>query len=154
MIYPHYLSTQQLPSREVAVKNVKLFITYNFGLKGNLDSDKFQGAMLQYRNCPAKDTKLSSTQCILWKFIKRQVSKPPLLCSTRAMPLLSYLVDAHVQYLQRVLYEKMHLTNDDDGCPYHGRNSSVLLQAGLIKPFFCLFFCTSGKSWQVVWAMK
>ena len=44
---------------EVAVKTVKRMLTENSGPRGELDTDKFQRAILQYRNCPDKETRLS-----------------------------------------------------------------------------------------------
>ena len=49
---------------EVGVKTVKRLITDTTSARGNLDTDAFQGAMLQYRNTPDKETKLSPAQCL------------------------------------------------------------------------------------------
>ncbi|XP_057297661.1 uncharacterized protein K02A2.6-like [Hydractinia symbiolongicarpus] len=44
---------------EVGVKTVKRMLMDNVGPSGNLDTDSFQRAMLQYRNTPNQTTKLS-----------------------------------------------------------------------------------------------
>ena len=49
---------------EIGVKTVKRIITDNTGPHGELDTDRFQRAILQYRNCPDKDTKLSPAMCV------------------------------------------------------------------------------------------
>ena len=50
---------------ELGVKTVKRLITNNTGPNGELNTDAFQRAMLQYRNSPATNTKLSPAMCIL-----------------------------------------------------------------------------------------
>ena len=64
----HRLSSVAFPhsnSRaEIGVKTVKRAITNNTGPGGTLDTDAFQRAMLQYRNCPDKETKLSPAMCV------------------------------------------------------------------------------------------
>ena len=49
---------------EVGVKTCKRMITGNTGPNGEIDIDKFQRAMLQYRNCPDQDTKLSPAMIV------------------------------------------------------------------------------------------
>ena len=44
---------------ELGVKTVKRLIADNTGADGNLNTDAFQRAMLQYRNCPNPETKAS-----------------------------------------------------------------------------------------------
>ena len=64
----HRLSSVAFPhsnSRaEIGVKTVKRAICNNTGPGGTLDTDAFQRAMLQYRNCPDKETKLSPAMCV------------------------------------------------------------------------------------------
>ncbi|RLC10818.1 MAG: hypothetical protein DRI57_19855 [Deltaproteobacteria bacterium] len=64
----HRLSSVAFPHSncraEIGVKTVKRMITDNTGSNGELDTDHFQRAMLQYRNCPDKDTKLSPAMCV------------------------------------------------------------------------------------------
>ena len=45
-------------------------ITDNTGPKGEIDTDSFQRAMLQYRNCPDPTTTLSPAMCIFGRPIK------------------------------------------------------------------------------------
>ena len=49
---------------EVGVKTCKRMITGNAGPNGEIDVDKFQRAMLQYRNGPDQDTKLSPAMIV------------------------------------------------------------------------------------------
>ena len=55
---------------EIGVKTVKRMIINNTGPDGSLDTDRFQRAMLEYRNTPDRDTGLSPAQCIFGRPIK------------------------------------------------------------------------------------
>ena len=62
--YPHINCRAQ-----VAVKMVKRLLTDNTGPNGDLDTDTFQRAILQYRNTPDKETKLSLARCLFGRLI-------------------------------------------------------------------------------------
>ena len=55
---------------EVGVKSIKRLIMDNTGPNGTLDTDRFQRAMLQYRNTPDKETGLSPAMCIFGRPIR------------------------------------------------------------------------------------
>lgn len=55
---------------EIGVKTVKRMLTDNSGPDGELDTEAFQRAMLQYRNTPNQDTKMSPAMCLFGRPIK------------------------------------------------------------------------------------
>ena len=55
---------------EVGVKTVKRMLVSNTAENGNLDTDSFQRAMLQYRNTPNQVTKLSPAMCLYGRPIR------------------------------------------------------------------------------------
>ena len=55
---------------EIGVKTVKRMITSNTSPTGELNTDSFRVAMLQYRNTPDPETKLSPAMCIFGRPIK------------------------------------------------------------------------------------
>ena len=61
---------------EIGVKTAKRLLMDNTGDSGDLDTDKFQRAMLQYRNTPDRDTKLSPAMCIFGRHIRDFIPIP------------------------------------------------------------------------------
>ncbi len=70
----HRLSSVAFPHSntraEIGVKTVKRLICSNTGPHGDLDTDAFQRAILQYRNTPDPATKLSPAMCVFGRPIK------------------------------------------------------------------------------------
>ena len=55
---------------EIGVKTVKRMLMDNTGPNGELDTDAFQRAILQYRNTPDRDTKLLPAMCVFGRSVK------------------------------------------------------------------------------------
>ena len=55
---------------ELGVKTVKRLMMENTGPNGDLSNDAFQRAMLQYRNTPDRDTRLSPAMCVFGRHIR------------------------------------------------------------------------------------
>lgn len=55
---------------EVGVKSTKRIITGNVDCSGNLNTDAFRRALLQYRTTPNPDTTISPAQCVFGRQIK------------------------------------------------------------------------------------
>ena len=70
----HCLSSVAFPHSncraEIGVKSVKRIITDNTTPNGSLDTDSLQRAVLQYRNTPDPNTRLSPAQCVFGRPIK------------------------------------------------------------------------------------
>ena len=61
---------------EVAVKAAKRALRDNVGEDGSLDNDKFARAMLQLRNTPDRDTKLSPAELLLGRRLRDALPHP------------------------------------------------------------------------------
>ena len=70
----HRLSSVAFPHSntraELGVKTIKRSLVNNVKSDGSLDSDKFRRALLQYKNTPDKDTKLSPAQIVFGRAIR------------------------------------------------------------------------------------
>lgn len=77
----HRLSSVAFPHSncraEIGVKTMKRLITDNTGPKGDLDTDAVQRAILQYRNTPDPDTKISPAMCIFGRPTRDFIPIPP-----------------------------------------------------------------------------
>ena len=70
----HRLSSVAFPHSncraEIGVKTMKRLLTDNIGPNGDLDTDKVQRAILQYRNAPDPATKVSPAMCLFGRPIR------------------------------------------------------------------------------------
>merc|ERR1711954_499944 len=55
---------------ELAVKTGKRLLRENMGIKGSLNTDKFMRAVMQYRNTPIPDLRLSPAQIVFGRQIR------------------------------------------------------------------------------------
>ncbi|KAL2104336.1 hypothetical protein ACEWY4_001204 [Coilia grayii] len=62
---------------EIGVKMMKRLITDNMGPNGDLDTNAVQRVILQYRNTPDPDTKLSPAMCVFGRPIRDFIPIPP-----------------------------------------------------------------------------
>ena len=70
---------------EIAVKTIKRLIMENTGPNGTLNTDKFQRAVLHYRNTPDRDTGLSPAMCVRQKHPRLYSSTPRTISATSYM---------------------------------------------------------------------
>ena len=70
----HRLSSVAYPHSncraEIGVKSCKRLLMHNTGPNGELDTPSFQRAMLQYRNTPDQDTKMSPAMIVFGRSIR------------------------------------------------------------------------------------
>ncbi|CAL4115974.1 unnamed protein product [Meganyctiphanes norvegica] len=78
----HRLSSVAFPHSncraELGVKTVKRLLTDNVGPGGDLNNDAFRRALLQYRNTPDRDTRLSPAMCIFGHHIRDFIPALPV----------------------------------------------------------------------------
>ena len=76
----HRLSSVAFPHSnqraELAVKSMKRLLRENVGLNGKLNTDRFQRAVMQYRNTADRDTGRSPTQVIFDKELRNFLPAP------------------------------------------------------------------------------
>ena len=76
----HMLSSVVIPHSnqraELAVKSMKRLLRENVGLDGKLNTDKFQRAVMQYRNTPDRDTGRSPAQVIFGRELRDFLPAP------------------------------------------------------------------------------
>ena len=58
---------------ETAVKSMKRLIANNTGRSGSLNTDSFMSALLNYRNTPDRDTRLSPAKILFARKVKDTV---------------------------------------------------------------------------------
>ena len=77
----HRLSSVAFPHSncraEIGVKSIKRLLADNTGSDGNLETNALQRAILQYRNAPDRDTKLSPAMCVFGHPIRDFIPIPP-----------------------------------------------------------------------------
>ena len=85
----HRLSSVAFPRSngraEVAVKTVKRLLMENTCPNGDLNNDSFQRAMLNYRNTPDRDTRLSPAMCVFGRHIRDFIPVLPFKYRPRNM---------------------------------------------------------------------
>lgn len=77
----HRLSSVAFPHSncraEIGVKSIKRLLADNTWHDGNLETNAFQRAILQYRNSPDRDTRLSPAMCLFGHPIRDFIPIPP-----------------------------------------------------------------------------
>lgn len=91
---------------EVGVKTCKRLIASNTGPNGELDIDEFQRAVLQYRNSPDQDTKMSPAMIIFGHCVRDFIPVPP----GRYMPQSAWIDNAD---LRESALRKRHFRADE-----------------------------------------